>query len=110
MMPHFLRLAIPLALASVLVVINNAPTLAQQSEVHAVNNTFTPAVLTVPVGTTIRFVNDDTEIHDVVQRGGGFDSGLLFQGNSWSYTFDTPGIFEYVCLPHPFMSGTITVE
>src|SRR5215210_6091782 len=79
-------------------------------EVRMQNNLYSPAELSVPAGTSVRFVNLDTDIHTVSQRGGGIESGLLFQRDVWSYTFDTPGTYEYFCLPHPFMVGKITVE
>jgi len=81
-----------------------------QAEVHALNQAYVPASLAVPAGTTVRFINDDAEIHTVTQRGGGFDSGLLFAGNSWTFVFNEPGTYEYFCLPHPWLSGTIVVE
>ena len=79
-------------------------------EVRMQNNLYSPAELSVPAGTSVRFVNLDTDIHTVSQRDGGIESGLLFQRDVWSYTFDTPGTYEYFCLPHPFMVGKITVE
>ena len=82
----------------------------QQPEIHMRNNAYTPDSITIPAGTTIRFVNDDGDIHTASQTGGGFDSGLLFTHDAWTYTFDSPGTYEYVCLPHPYMHGTITVE
>ncbi len=83
---------------------------AQSREVQMVANAYTPATLTIPAGTPIRFVNRDGEIHTVSQQGGGFDSGLLFPGDSWTYAFDRPGTYAYFCLPHPFMVGTVIVD
>jgi plastocyanin len=83
---------------------------AQQPEVHAKDNAYQPDALTVPVGTTVRFVNDDADIHTFTARNGSFDSNLLFQGQTWQYVFSNPGSYEYFCLPHPWMMGTITVE
>ncbi|MBX5489848.1 MAG: cupredoxin domain-containing protein [Chloroflexi bacterium] len=77
--------------------------------VRMVNNAYLPDTLTVSVGSTVRFVNDDPEIHTATQTGG-FDSGLIFPGESWQYTFTAPGEYQYVCLPHPFMVGTIVVQ
>ena len=36
-------------------------------------------------------------------------SGLIDPGHSFSFTFDTPGVFRYHCSPHPEMEGTVTV-
>ena len=82
----------------------------QQPEVHAVNSLYEPVTITVSAGTTVRFINDDNDIHTITARGGGFDSGLMFQGQIWTYTFNNPGTYEYFCLPHPWMVGTIVVE
>ncbi len=67
-------------------------------------------VLTVPVGTTVTWTNEDDQIHTVTATDGSFDSGFLRQGESWSYTFDTAGEFEYSCTPHPWMRAKVTVE
>jgi copper-containing nitrite reductase len=68
-------------------------------------------VLTIPVGTTVTWSNDDPGmIHTVTSVDGLFDSGFLNEGDSWSYTFDEPGEFEYMCTPHPWMRAKIVVE
>lgn len=82
----------------------------QQIEIRMRNNTYQPDALTVPAGTAVRWVNDDADIHTISQVGGGFESGLLFTRDGWSYTFNDPGTYEFYCLPHPYMHGTITVQ
>jgi nitrite reductase (NO-forming) len=67
-------------------------------------------VLTVSVGTSVRWTNEDTVIHTVTGVDGGFDSGFLGQGDTWSFTFDRPGEYEYYCLPHPWMRAKVVVE
>jgi len=65
--------------------------------------------LTVPVGTTVTWTNDDPGMaHSVTAVDGSFDSGLLADGETFSYTFDTPGDFEYYCTPHPWMRARVT--
>jgi nitrite reductase (NO-forming) len=44
-------------------------------------------------------------IHTVTPVDGVFDSGFLNEGETWSYTFEKQGEFEYLCTPHPWMSG-----
>lgn len=79
-------------------------------------DTETPAdysvnLLTVPVGTTITWTNNDPGmIHTVTSVDGMFDSGFLNEGDTWSYTFDEPGEFEYLCTPHPWMRAKVVVE
>jgi plastocyanin len=82
----------------------------QQPEVRAINYAYEPATLTVSAGTMVRFVNLDDDVHTISHRGGLFESGLLFKGDSWTYVFNTPGTYEYFCLPHPWMQGTIIVQ
>ena len=48
--------------------------------------------------------------HSATANDGSFDTGLLGKGKSGSHTFDESGTFQYVCKPHPFMKGTITVR
>lgn len=68
-------------------------------------------VLSVAVGTTVTWVNqDEGQIHTTTDADGLFDSGFLAYGESWSYTFETPGEFEYLCSPHPWMRAKVVVE
>ncbi len=68
-------------------------------------------VLTVPVGSTVAWVNTDPgQIHTVTAVDGSFDSGFLAEGESWSFTLDTPGEYEYFCTPHPWMRAKVIVE
>ena len=68
-------------------------------------------VLTVEAGTTVTWVNEDAgQIHTTTAVDGSFDSGFLAEGQTWSMTFDTPGEFEYFCIPHPWMRAKIIVE
>ena len=79
---------------------------------------FSPNVLNVKAGTTITFVNTDAASHTVtsVKPGttdpdGVFDSGLLSpKKNTFSFKFDKPGTYEYICSIHTHMHGTIIVS
>jgi plastocyanin len=48
--------------------------------------------------------------HDSHSDQGVWQSPLLAPGETFTRTFDTPGVFPYHCDPHPFMLGTVTVE
>src|SRR5689334_7224459 len=110
-MPSLLMLYARVALAvAFALLLGVSAVIAQQPEVHAKDNLYVPESLRVPAGTVVRFVNDDADIHTFTARNGGFDSGLLFQGQVWEYVFSNPGTLEYYCMPHPWMVGTITVE
>lgn len=71
---------------------------------------FSVNVLTIPVGTTVTWSNEDNMMHTVTAVDGSFDSGFLDAGDTWSYTFDEPGEYEYFCMPHPWMRAKIVVE
>ena len=71
---------------------------------------YLPNVLTVTVGTTVTWVNEDPNMmHTVTAVDGSFDSGFFNTGETWSYTFTEVGEFEYFCLPHPWMRGKVVV-
>jgi plastocyanin len=81
------------------------------------NRGFTPDDITVVVGVnnTVTWTNNDTNIHTVTSTtvpGGAtpFDSGYLGQGQTFTYTFTTPGVYQYHCQLHPWMTGTVTVK
>jgi plastocyanin len=73
---------------------------------------FSPQSVTLVIGmnNTVTWTNNDYTIHTVTSDTGAFDSGLLNNGNSWTYTFTTPGTYTYHCAIHPFMKGTIVVR
>jgi len=68
---------------------------------------FSPAELTVPVGTTITWTNSDSTRHSV--RWGDSESPVLATGATYERTLDTPGTYAYACGLHPSMRGTVTV-
>jgi nitrite reductase (NO-forming) len=66
--------------------------------------------LVVEVGTTVTWTNDDPgQMHTVTDVNGDFDSGFFNTGESWSYTFEEVGEFEYYCMPHPWMRAKVIV-
>ena len=78
-------------------------------EVSLAGRAFTPAVLEVAAGDTVTWVNDDDADHTVSATDGAFDSGALAEGASFTFTFDTPGEYRYICFFHEEMQGTIIV-
>jgi len=71
---------------------------------------FTPQVLTIQVGDTVTWTNLDQVEHTATSTTGAFDSGLLGQNESYSITFSEPGTYDYLCTPHPSMTGQIVVQ
>jgi hypothetical protein len=78
-------------------------------EVAIQNLAFTPAALTVEVGTIVRWVNRDTPPHTTTSDTGVWDSSILRPGQSFAFTFEQAGTFAYHCDIHPTMKATITV-
>jgi plastocyanin len=66
--------------------------------------------LTVAVGSTVRWVNNDNTAHDATSNGGVFASGTLAPGAQFQFTFASSGSFPYRCTIHPNMVGTIVVQ
>ncbi|HEY7051376.1 MAG TPA: cupredoxin family copper-binding protein [Mycobacterium sp.] len=73
------------------------------------NFAFSPATLTVKVGSTVTWTNRDEEPHNVVANDGSFRSHGLDAQATYSHAFRTPGSYDYICSIHPFMHGTVVV-
>ena len=73
------------------------------------NFTFAPARLTVPVGTTVTWLNEDDIPHTVAATNRQFKSKALDTDDSFAFTFTVPGTYEYFCSLHPHMTGTVVV-
>jgi plastocyanin len=90
------------------------PAWAQQGQASVVsidNFTFTPAKLTVKAGTTITWTNQDDIPHGIAASDNAFTrSKALDTNDSFSFTFTTPGTYQYFCYIHPHMVGTVVVE
>jgi plastocyanin len=89
---------------------SSGPSAAKTAEI--LDNRYAPNPLTVPVGTTVSWINDGTNLHTVTSFNGSFDSGTLGAGQSWSYTFNTPGEYRFYCRQHLLngMIGSIVVQ
>jgi amicyanin len=70
---------------------------------------FNPPTLTVPVGTTVTWNNKDEEPHTIAAKDGSFHSPGIDTNGTYSFTFSTPGSYDYICSIHPFMNGTVVV-
>lgn len=107
-------------------VITESYTIKQQENVHIVymkNSVFSPKVLTIKKGDTVKWVNNDTMSHAVTEVKGLVDGypdpdKAYFTSDAWmgendefSFTFDKVGTWEYACWLHiASMRGTIIVE
>ena len=78
---------------------------------------YNPSPLSVPVGTTVTWINNDNTGHTVTQGNpsgntppNGFDSGILAPGRTFTHTFGTAGTIQYYCTLHPTMLGEVIVK
>ena len=101
------------------VTIENAPGSSAPGCEDTADGCFIPNPVTVDLGTIVTWSNTDTAAHtstagyaDPADGGpsGVWDSSLIMAGSSFSYTTDTAGSFDYFCMVHPWMVGTLIVE
>ena len=105
-----LRLATTLLIGGAM---HQVPALADDppaAKVTIDNFAFTPATLTVKLGTKVSFVNHDDIPHSIVSVPGKFRSKALDTDQSFEFTFTTAGDFDYFCGLHPHMKGKIIVS
>ena len=82
-----------------------------KSDVSISNFSFNPGSITINKGMTVVWTNNDSVGHTVTaDQGAGPASNLLNPGETYAYTFNDPGTFNYHCTVHPSMKGTVTVN
>ena len=79
-----------------------------ENEIIVTDYTFQPATLTVKVGTEVKWTSHDVVFHTVTAADLSF-SGALRSDQSFSHTFEEPGVFEYFSAIYPTAKGTIEV-
>jgi len=84
--------------------------LAADSAVSIANFAFDPDTVTIQVGDTVTWTNNDGTAHTATAGDGSFNTGNIGPGGSDSVTFDTAGSFAYHCTIHPQMTGTVVVQ
>jgi plastocyanin len=67
---------------------------AKENQVLIKDYKFLPQDISVKVGTTVTWINEDTVVHTV----------------EGTFTFDKVGVYDYICGPHPYMTGSVIVE
>jgi plastocyanin len=82
---------------------------SQTATVEIKDMKYEPKVLTVTAGTTVTWDNVDDMPHTVTDKNRVFRSAGLDTGDKFSYTFTTPGEFNYFCTIHPYMTGKVVV-
>jgi plastocyanin len=118
------RRLVAVAVVVVIVIIAVAALLAMQNQpsggtnnagtgdsVDIRNFAFSPATLTIPIGTTVTWTNNDTTAHTVTFDNGPFaSSSNLASGQTYAVTFDQAGTFNYHCSIHPSMVAKVIVQ
>jgi amicyanin len=84
--------------------------LAENPMVKIDNFAFSTPSLTVKAGVAVTWMNKDDIPHTVVSKTGVFKSKALDTDDSFSFTFNEAGTYEYFCSLHPHMTGTIVVQ
>jgi len=76
---------------------------------------YLPHEVSVAVGATVTWSNDDTAVHTVtsgkkVIHDELFDSSIFMSGTTFEFTFDEAGEYPYFCMVHPWMTGIVHVS
>ena len=76
---------------------------------------YVPSLILTKKGNSVTWVNEDSAFHSVTSGFYGsptelFDSGHLDPFESFTFTFDEVGDYDYFCTLHPWMKGQVTVE
>ena len=107
-------LSLVFALAIALLVVHPTRVTGEEAKggtaVNVDNFTFSPETLTVPVNSTVTWVNKDDIPHVIASNDGLFKSKALDTDQKYSYTFSKAGTYSYYCSIHPKMVGKIVVQ
>jgi plastocyanin len=88
-----------------------APPAAPKTHPAVIDGTkFQPDSLTIKLGDTVVWTNQDPFPHTVTSAAGRFDSKAIAPGKSWKFKPSKRGEFPYVCSFHPTMSAVLRVE
>ncbi|MGY5148548.1 MAG: plastocyanin/azurin family copper-binding protein [Candidatus Nitrosopumilus sp. bin_68KS] len=80
------------------------------------NACYSPANITINAGDTVNWVNTDSAAHTVTGGSpadgpsGVFDSSLVMASAEFAFTFNDSGSYDYFCMVHPWMVGSVTVN
>ena len=83
---------------------------AAQTQVTIDNFSFSPATVTVAVGSTVRWTNHDDVPHTVVSDEKIFRSKVMDTDQDFAYTFTKAGTYSYFCSLHPKMVAKVVVQ
>lgn len=81
-----------------------------ENNVKIVNFAFSPIEIEINIEEIVLWENHDLVRHSIVSRDGIFDSGLIGEDETFSYKFESPGVYAYYCNSHPYMTGKVIVN
>jgi plastocyanin len=70
---------------------------------------FIPHITVIPVGGSVRFLNNDPEPHNVYSPEGRYNLGTWPTGDTRDHTFTKPGVYTQLCNIHPDMLAYVVV-
>jgi len=80
------------------------------SNTNCADKCYSPNSVTVAVGGKVTWKNVDSAAHSATAMDSSFDTSLVNAGASASNTFNTAGTYQYMCIVHPWMKGTVIVK
>jgi predicted secreted protein with PEFG-CTERM motif len=98
------------------VTVTNAPGSSIPGCEQTSDGCFIPSMVTIDIGGEVIWENNDTAAHTITSGtptegpSGVFDSSLVMAGSSFSHEFEDAGTFDYFCMVHPWMQGTVMVS
>ena len=91
----------------------NSDTPIRTNKVKISNYDFTPAVIVIKVGEAVTWTNEDSVTHTIISEDDsvvGLNSGNLNKGQTYSFTFNKAGTYNYTSTSYTYMKGKIIVE
>ena len=91
------------------------PTKVSRPGCEDTNECYIPSNFVIKPGDSVTWINEDSAFHSVTSGTYDmplelFDSGYLDPFETFSYTFDESGIYDYYCTLHPWMEAMIIVQ
>lgn len=106
---HFLLAALGAVLCAIPIAGLEPPASSATHVVVIKQMHFEPHAVSVKVGDTVQWENEDIFTHTITANDGSFDSGPIAPGQSWTRTFTVLGTFGYHCRPHPNMTAQLLI-
>lgn len=100
---------IPVGNAPRKVAVQHRPGTSAQAKVSIDNFAFAPVDLAIATGQRVTWINNDGAPHGIAFADGAPGMDLMLPGQSFKRTFSRPGVYDYVCAVHPYMTAKVTV-